>query len=147
MVSCALCFCLCCHAQRLQVDNRSSGDIAHLSPSIRQAQICELSPPSWLPSAPSPLHPRGPGSSLLRMTHALLTSFSPSTALHCNWRSCCPAYLLRLANTGSEFNRYKRKAQENPLPTSFPSLALGAYANMKIYRYFAFLVLCTNCSP
>lgn len=81
-------------------------------------------PSVLLPSAPSPLHPRGPGSSLLGMTHTLLTPLSPSTALLCNWRSCCLNYLLELANTGSDFNRYKG-VDRGKSPSAFsPSLAL-----------------------
>lgn len=78
--------------------------ISHLNPSSRQVLIRELSFPSWLPSTPSPLQlpppPRGPGSSLLGMTPALLIPLSLSAAPHCSSRSCCLAYVLKLTNTG-----------------------------------------------
>lgn len=78
--------------------------ISHLNPSIRQVLIRELSFPSWLPSTPSPLQlphlPRGPGSSLLGMTHTLLIPLSLSAVLPCSSRSCCLTYVLKLTNTG-----------------------------------------------
>lgn len=134
-----LCLCLCCHHVQRHVGQQLSRGYSASQPLYNG----ELSLPSWLPSPPSPLHPHGPGSSLLGMTHTLLTPLSPLTALLCNWRSCCLDYLLKLANAGSDFNRYKRvdrgKSPSHLLPQ--PRSERGrcyAYADMKMYRHFAF---------